>query len=177
MTDRGIGEYGRRFDLIVVGKPVDDVNMPREKTFEAALFDSGRPVLIVPKQIPPTIGTSIAIVWNGSSETARTIALAMPLIVQAREIAILDVPHSRVNGPSGEALAISLRLHGLSVRSFSCAETTTPAGLAVLDKASPLGADLLIKGGYTQSRLRQMFFGGATSHILAHSEVPVFMAH
>jgi nucleotide-binding universal stress UspA family protein len=29
----------------------------------------------------------------------------------------------------------------------------------------------------TQSRLRQMIFGGATSHILRHAEVPVFMAH
>ncbi len=35
----------------------------------------------------------------------------------------------------------------------------------------------LIKGAYTRSRLRQMIFGGATSHILAEAEMPVFMAH
>jgi len=40
-----------------------------------------------------------------------------------------------------------------------------------------VGGDLLIKGGYTQSRLRQMIFGGATSQILAHAEIPVLMAH
>jgi nucleotide-binding universal stress UspA family protein len=40
-----------------------------------------------------------------------------------------------------------------------------------------VGADLLIKGAYTQSRLRQMIFGGATSHVLAHARLPVFMAH
>ena len=39
------------------------------------------------------------------------------------------------------------------------------------------GADLIIKGAYTQSRLRQMIFGGATSYILAESELPVIMAH
>ena len=46
-----------------------------------------------------------------------------------------------------------------------------------LAEATAVGADLLIKGAYTQSRLRQMIFGGATSHILANAMLPVFMAH
>ena len=36
---------------------------------------------------------------------------------------------------------------------------------------------LLVKGAFTQSRLRQMIFGGTTSHILANAELPVLMAH
>jgi nucleotide-binding universal stress UspA family protein len=36
---------------------------------------------------------------------------------------------------------------------------------------------LIVKGAYTHSRLRQMFFGGATSHILAYAEIPIIMAH
>ena len=39
------------------------------------------------------------------------------------------------------------------------------------------GCDLLVKGAYTQSRLRQMMFGGATRHILANAALPVLMAH
>ena len=54
---------------------------------------------------------------------------------------------------------------------------TDNEGPAILAKAAEIGADLVIKGGYTQSRLRQMIFGGATYHVLAHSELPVFMAH
>jgi nucleotide-binding universal stress UspA family protein len=50
-------------------------------------------------------------------------------------------------------------------------------GTAILATAELLGCDLLIKGAYTQSRLRQMFFGGATRHILAHASLPVLMAH
>ena len=46
-----------------------------------------------------------------------------------------------------------------------------------LGKAAALGCDLLVKGAYTQSRLRQMFFGGATSHILGNTTLPVLMAH
>jgi len=34
-----------------------------------------------------------------------------------------------------------------------------------------------VKSAYTQSRLRQMIFGGSTRHILANATLPVFMAH
>ncbi len=40
-----------------------------------------------------------------------------------------------------------------------------------------VGADLLVKGAYTHSRLRQLIFGGATSHILAEAILPVLMVH
>jgi nucleotide-binding universal stress UspA family protein len=50
-------------------------------------------------------------------------------------------------------------------------------GETILEQTRQLGGDLLIKGAYTQSRLRQMILGGATSHILAMTNVPVFMAH
>jgi nucleotide-binding universal stress UspA family protein len=48
---------------------------------------------------------------------------------------------------------------------------------AFLDTAASLGADLLIKGGYARSRLRQLIFGKITSEILAEANLPVFMAH
>ncbi len=47
-------------------------------------------------------------------------------------------------------------------------------------KEFPGGKDditVRVKGAYTTSRLRQMIFGGATSHILWNAEVPVLMAH
>lgn len=50
-------------------------------------------------------------------------------------------------------------------------------GEAILATAASQGCDLLIKGAYTQSRLRQMIFGGATRHILANATLPVLMAH
>jgi nucleotide-binding universal stress UspA family protein len=35
----------------------------------------------------------------------------------------------------------------------------------------------LVKGAFTRNRLRQMIFGGATSHIMQHADLPLFMAH
>jgi nucleotide-binding universal stress UspA family protein len=50
-------------------------------------------------------------------------------------------------------------------------------GEAILATAQSLGCDLLIKGAYTQSRLRQMIFGGATQHLLANAAIPVLLAN
>jgi nucleotide-binding universal stress UspA family protein len=51
------------------------------------------------------------------------------------------------------------------------------AGEVILGQADALGCDLIVKGAYTQSRLRQMIFGGTTQHILTHATVPVLLAH
>jgi nucleotide-binding universal stress UspA family protein len=177
LTDKGLGEYGRVFDLIAVGKPDNSVNAPRRQTFESALFESGRPVLIVPALAPQTLGDCIAIAWNGSSETARSIAFAMPLLTRARDVAVLNVPHSRLSGPSADDLTRSLRRHGVPARTVVMGDTSKAPGAALLEKAKMLGADLLIKGGYTQSRLREMIFGSVTSEILAEADLPVLMAH
>ena len=70
------------------------------------------------------------------------------------------------------------------MRATACASepiTVAPEGRStgevILANAASLGCDLLIKGAYTQSRLRQMIFGGATRHILANATLPVLMAH
>ena len=51
------------------------------------------------------------------------------------------------------------------------------AGEVILGQADALACDLIVKGAYTQSRLRQMIFGGTTQHILTHATVPVLLAH
>jgi nucleotide-binding universal stress UspA family protein len=177
VSDNGVGEYGRLFDVVVVGKPGSGGHEPRRSTLEAALFDSGRPILIAPPTPPSSLGEVIAIAWNGSSETARSIAFAMPLLAQARDVVVLNVPGTRLPGPSAEQITRSLRRHDLPARLVPTPDSAKSPGTLLLDKARELGADLLIKGGYTQSRLRQMIFGGVTSQILAEANMPVFMAH
>src|SRR3569832_2149376 len=81
--DGALGTYGRVFDLIVVGRPGRDVENPRMPPLEAALFESGKPVLIVPKAAPAALGRNILIAWNGSTEQAHTNAFAMPFLKRA----------------------------------------------------------------------------------------------
>lgn len=173
-----LGSWGRVFDLIVVGRPLADVIAPSMAALETALFESGRPLLIAPPVAPAGLGESVVIAWNGSTETARTVAFAMPFILAARRVVVLSVQKGMVPGPSATELAHNLRRHGIDVdwKDVPGSDGRT-AGEAILAEARTLGADLLVKGAYTQSRLRQMIFGGATSHILAHAELPVLMAH
>ena len=56
-------------------------------------------------------------------------------------------------------------------------EKDSSTGEALLKKTHELGADLLVMGAYTRSRLRQMLLGGVTSHMLEHADLPVFMSH
>ena len=168
---------GRVFDLIVVGRPVTGQFAPSMVALEAALFESGRPLLIVPPDPLQTIGNKIAIAWNGSTETARTLAFAMPLLGLAGEVLVIAVEEGMVPGPSGQDLAQNLTRNGIATRARHVRAEGRSVGAAMLEESRAFGADLLVKGAYTQSRLRQMIFGGATSHILAHADVPVFMAH
>ncbi|MCW6510411.1 universal stress protein [Lichenifustis flavocetrariae] len=177
MSDSALGPYARIFDMIVVGKPGSNNLDPRQATFESVLFESGRPVLIAPDKVPPTLGDTILIAWNRSSETARTLHFALPLLRRAKRIVIQTMDIYSVPGPSGDQLAQALARDGIMAETVTITGKTDNEGPSILAKAAEIGADLVIKGGYTQSRLRQMIFGGATSHVLAHSELPVFMAH
>ena len=173
----GLGGYGRLFDLIVVGRPGRESNSPPMTTLETALFDTGRCLLIAPPNAPPSLAKNVVIAWNGSSETARTIGLSIPLLGLAEQVTVVTVDTGVVTGPDGGSVVNYLARHGIKAERDDVAAGSRGAGQAMLDEAARLGGDLLVKGGYTRSRLRQTIFGGPTSHILANAQVPVIMAH
>jgi nucleotide-binding universal stress UspA family protein len=174
--DGFIGSYGRVFDLIALGRPGRAPQNPRMPPLEAALFDSGRPVLIVPPKAPQSLGRNVLVAWNRSTEQATTNAFAVPLLRLADQVTVLTVEGGTTPGPSGEEAALHLRRNGVKATALTVKPGTRTTGEAVLDHATKLGCDLLVKGAYTQSRLRQMMFGGATRHILANANLPVLMA-
>ena len=176
--DQFVGSHGRVFDAIVLSKPGRDTSGPRMSTLEAALFESGRPVLIAPPSPPLQMGTNVLIAWNCSTEQARVTAFAMPILRRARRVIVLTVEGgAAVPGPTGEQLCRYLQMNEVPAKPLTVGLNGRVTGEAILAHAKALGCDLLIKGAYTQSRLRQMIFGGTTRYILSNSEVPVLMAH
>ena len=171
-----IGIIGRAYDLIVMPQPGALPKMP-ESVFETALFDSGRPVLVVPARFSGMVGKKILFAWNGSTESARAISLAMPVMGGAEAIDVLSVDGAMVPGPSSAEIADSLRSHGLNVTSQHVKPGTRSAGQTIVDTAIAGGCDLIVKGAYTQSRLRQMIFGGMTRHLIMHSPLPVLFSY
>ncbi len=172
-----VGSYGRVFDMLVLARPGDEWQSPSMITLKSALFESGRPVLIAPPASPPSLGANILIAWNGSTEQARTTAFAMPLLRLAQRITICTVEGATVAGPTGEQMARTLKMNGINAATITLTSKKGAAGDTILKKAEELGCDLIVKGAYTQSRLRQMIFGGTTRHILANAKLPVLMAH
>jgi nucleotide-binding universal stress UspA family protein len=172
-----VGSYGRVFDLICVGRPRKDDAALSLAFVEAALFESGRPVLLAPPQAPTALGGTVVIAWNASTETARCVAFAMPFLARAERIVVLTVKGGSVTGPEAPELVRTLTINGIRAEAREVESGNRSVGEAILSECQGLGAGLLIKGAYTQSRLKQMIFGGATQHILTSAELPVFMAH
>lgn len=175
IEDGALGSLGRVHDVTVLGRPGG--RGARMTALEASLFDSGRPVLMAPPVAPKTFGETVLIHWNASTETARCILFAMPLLKKAKRVSLIAVEGAIAPGPSVKDAVDYLAAHGIDATDKTVAGRASRPGEAILAEAASIGADLLIKGAYTQSRLRQMIFGGATSHILSAAELPVFFAH
>ena len=172
-----VGEYGRVFDLIAIGRETEESSPDWNVLCEAALFESGRLLLLAPPSLPPTFGERIAVLWNGSTETARTLGVAMPLLEAAREVVVCAVEGVQVPGPNLDQVAHCLAANHIRVSTHVTALDGRAPGTAVLDDAMETNPDMLLKGAYAQSRLRQMIFGGPTRHILKCAELPVIMGH
>lgn len=176
-------ERTRSADLVVVGqRDPDRGDILASLLIEAALFGSGRPVLIVPyigsSAEPPPKRPIIA--WDGGAPAARAAHDALPLLRGAESVEIVtvdgDTDAQRVEN-SGMALETALTRHGLKARFHVIPSGGIDAANALLSHASDAGADILVMGGYGHSRLREFVLGGATRELLASMTLPVLMAH
>jgi nucleotide-binding universal stress UspA family protein len=173
-----VGSYGRVFDVIVMNRPDRNATSLHNRAIESGLFESGRPILLAPPSPPRQIATNVLIAWNCSTEQARATALAMPLLQNADRVTVLTViGGTEVPGPSAEQLIRYLQRNEIIAELMRVELDGRNTGKAILATAQSLGCDLLIKGAYTQSRLRQMIFGGATQHVLENAAIPVLLAN
>jgi nucleotide-binding universal stress UspA family protein len=173
-----VGSYGRVFDVIVMARPEPKTIGLQVRALESGLFESGRPVLLAPPAPLAQIGTNVLIAWNCSTEQARTTAFAMPLLKKAERVTVLAVKGGAdVPGPPADQAVQYLQRNGVAATLMTVDVAGRTTGEAVLAAAQSLNCDLLVKGAYTQSRLRQLIFGGATRHIIGHAALPVLMAN
>ncbi len=170
-----IAQFGRLADLIIVPRPAR-VSLP-PKTIDAALRETGRPVLILPPRAVDCIGERIVIGWNGSKEAAQAVAAARPILREAGAVTVLTTDKRQKRRPNGGDLLTYLACHGIAA-SVSIMDTRTRSvPEALLANARELDADLLVTGGYSRHRLREVIMGGVTRYLLAESDIPIMMVH
>jgi nucleotide-binding universal stress UspA family protein len=166
----------RLADVVVFG-PLKEGDKPGlTEAFESVLLQSGRPVLLAAHAAPKSFAEHVAIAWDGSIASAHALTAAMPYLARAKSIEFLMVCRP------GEELDCEeprqyLTLHGLASTEHTVDAGSKPIGQALLDGASAGGADLLVLGGYGHSRLRQLFAGGVTKHVVSHADIPLLLVH
>ncbi len=170
----------RRFDLSIIGQPEPDKPALDRLIVEAALFDSGRPVLVVPYiQRDGLKLDRVMVCWDGSRSAARAVGDAMPFIVRAKaaEIVIVATEPAKSDEMPGADIAHHLARHGAKVSVERIVSTEIDVASTILSRAADASADLLVMGGYGHSRLREFVLGGATRGILGAMTVPTLMSH
>jgi nucleotide-binding universal stress UspA family protein len=172
-----LAEYGRTADLIVVGRGEEKWG-PDYVLMEAALMDTGKPVLIAPRTAGgASMDGVVGIAWKDTREAAGAVRAAMPFLQAASQVVVFIVPEGDDGDKSHLRLVRMLRWHNanITIQSLS-GDDRAPAALLV-DAAAKAGCGLLVMGGYGHTRLREAVFGGFTRAVLESAPLPVLMAH
>jgi nucleotide-binding universal stress UspA family protein len=170
-------EHARTADLLVIGRPDEDQSGPSD-TLEAALINSGRP-LLMPHSAPVSgLPDTVVIAWKSMPEAARAVTAAMPFLSIAKQIVIMTVAENEttIEDEGAARLMANLRWDGFSA-SVRRREPSARGAAETLLAAACEQAVLLVMGGHGHSRLREWIFGGFTQRILREADIPVLMAH
>jgi nucleotide-binding universal stress UspA family protein len=174
------GRIARRFDLSVVGQTEPEASAIEEVIAEAALFVSGRPVIVVPYiQKEPLKLDQVMVCWDGSRPAARAIGDAMPLLKRSKRVEIVIVANEpgKQDEIAGADMGAHLARHGLNVEVRRTVLGDIDVADVLLSHAADSGSDFIVMGGYGHSRLREFVLGGVTRSIFRSMTVPVLMSH
>ncbi len=174
------GLIARRFDLAIVGQAEPETSAVEEVIVEAALFESGRPVIVVPYiQKAPLKLDNVMVCWDGSRAATRAIADAMPLLERSGRVEVVIVANERGKRDEieGADMGEHLARHGLNVEVKRTVLGDIDVADVILSHAADAGTDFIVMGGYGHSRLREFVLGGVTRSILRSMTAPVLMSH
>jgi nucleotide-binding universal stress UspA family protein len=170
----------RTTDIAVVRQPEPDRDDFAQDLLEAALFDTGRPTLIVPYiQKEGFSAKRVLCCWDGSRAAARAMGDALPILQKASSVKVLTISTGKFNerDVTGAELATHLSRHKLQVELVRIPAADIDVASAILSHAADSGADLIVMGGYGHSRMRELALGGATRGMLQSMTVPTLMSH
>jgi nucleotide-binding universal stress UspA family protein len=175
-----VSREARSADTFVALRPNGGPQEP-ERLVKSVLFGSGRHLLLVPDgKAPNSRFDRILVAWNGSRESARALAEAMPYLHKAKEVTVMVVDE----GPATEEQALvgsdvinHLQHHGIEAVLHRAKNPNGRIGATLRAEAERREADLMVMGGYGHSRLREYLLGGVTYELMHESPVPLLIAH
>ena len=168
-----IRHHGLLSDMTAVAQPDLDRNIGTN-TLQAALFSTGRPVMMCPEaksKIPENLGQNIALAWDGSVESSRAVMQTLSLLKSAEQVTIITNTTDTIK-VSPEELSEFLAMHGVQAN-ISIISKTADISRSILDQASAIGADMLVLGAYGNSKNLERVAGGVTQDVIDHATLPV----
>jgi nucleotide-binding universal stress UspA family protein len=173
----GLVRLARTHDLAVVGRSVGERSWSKS-LLEALATESGRPVLIVPPQAREARLDTTAVWWKDHSAAARALTAALPLLRVTSKVVLISVLENANSGPDTVSdLAEQLGWYDIDATA-EILDQGRRSAIDVLWSASLThGADLIVMGGFSRSKLREAIFGGCTQSVLDDGVRPVFMLH
>jgi len=171
-----LARRGRLVDLIIIARAEEADGGVDSAILEAALFDTGRPVLIAGKGDDNGNIEHIAIAWDGSREAAHSIGFAMPFLRTAKEVTIMSVVDGNTISDS-DRLQTYLRRHGIESQSVLVQRTGRTVARALHDEVAARNIDMIVMGAYGHSAMGEFFFGGVTRDMLKTADLPLVLAH
>jgi len=171
----------RRFDLSVFMQS-ESAGVDTDDMIEASLFESGRPLIVVPYIQKEGLKLDhVVCCWDGSRAAARAINDGLPLLVKATMVDLLIVVNEKTksgqNEIRGAEIAKHLARHGVKVQIVTVPAADIDVSNAILSYVADVSGTLIVMGGYGHAKLREVILGGATRDMLKSMTVPVFMSH
>lgn len=181
-VQRTVARYARLFDITVLGMHENslDSNLSHIEIYpDRVTFDSGRPVILFPKDFEGSvIGKRAVVAWDGGRAAARALADAMQILESEDEVEIVSVGRSPLEGSlPGIDVATILDRHDVKVTLTELPRSKASIADTLVNHCEATGASLLVMGAYEHSPLREGLIGGVTHDIALRARIPVLMSH
>jgi len=180
-TDDVIGRRARYADITILGPEMLAGGILKEKIIEGALFSSGKPLLLVPKDSTPTLKPKcIMIAWDSGIEASNAVNCSLDLLAAAEDVHLVLI--DPINGENGQGeepgadAATYLARHGVKVTVDRLPSQGRSIATALHQHSIDIAANLMVMGAYGHSRLRERIFGGVTRSMIEKPPLPVLMA-
>lgn len=181
MPAEALVRLSRGADLIVAdSRPFGAQD--RYRTAEAAevMLAAGRPVLLAPPSGQALKADAVVIAWKDTRESRRALADAMPLLVAAETVLVLEIcDREDVHAAEARTAAVAAGLgrHDVHAQARATVAPSERVANEVDIAADAIGADLIVAGGYGHTRLGEWIFGGVTRDLLRHPRRFVLLSH
>ncbi len=173
-----VAEHARLHDISIVGS--QDIGLLNERMLaECLMFESGRPVIVVPQThaTPYTLG-ALAVAWDNTPAAGRALGDAIALLAPEHVHFLTIVGEKEFpTDLDSAALVTATGKRGIKADYVKAALFGRSIASALQEEAAATGSEMLVMGAYGHSRLRRFMMGSATADILQSSTMPTLLSH